>query len=268
MGSSLGSQRSTNTQMIPTTQSITGLKQKRKKQPYQRKKHSSARRPPTPPSKKKFQGDKENYQPISNFEPTRGHTKTQSQDTLSRYLEFRSQKAKEKVCQLREERIKREEMELTLKPKINQKSRKLAERLQHVSHERLYRKVLEKDNASFMENKRLQQEESNETFAPNINSKSKKMHRTVDHLYQWQMTKQRKQSLENEKTIEKLTAPIPKKRRSSPRKSQSVVTSTEKQTPPLRNIRVINPRKLKNQVDVLQPVAFEYTKELTLGQIE
>ncbi|CAI2383237.1 unnamed protein product [Moneuplotes crassus] len=111
-----------------------------------------------------------------------------NRSSVQSYLDFRHQQSKERLENIKAERLKTQLSECKGKPVINKKSLKIAKKLNKNTFERLYRsgrKINGSNRNSSMGADARQFSNLHQTFRPNINKKSQSMSRSVKDLYTW-----------------------------------------------------------------------------------
>ena len=136
---------------------------------------------------------------------------TSDYSSINSYWNKRSKDTMQKMSQIKNELIQKEENEIQLIPKISQKSKELAKNADKckIEFNNIYDRLFYINNLNLnvnidKENNNYNKIKNNIQYQPIINKKSKKMTRTIDDLYLWQ-NKRQKKIKENEENIFKKT---------------------------------------------------------------
>ena len=139
------------------------------------------------------------------------NNQTSDYSSINFYWDKRSKDTIQKMSQIKNELIQKEENEIQLIPKISQKSKELAKNTDKckIEFNNIYDRLFYINNLNLnlnidKENNNFNKINSDNQYHPKINKKSKKMARTIDDLYLWQ-NKRQKKIKENEENIFKKT---------------------------------------------------------------
>ena len=134
---------------------------------------------------------------------------TSDYSSINLYWNKRSQDTFQKISQIKNELIKKEENEIHLIPKISEKSKELAINSDkyNIKFNNIYERLFYINNLNFNiddKNNIKNNTNNNIQYHPLINEKSKKMNRTIDDLYSWQNKKEKKIKENTENILKKI----------------------------------------------------------------